>query len=190
MLTTFRAEPALRPVFLADAAANAAWAVMLAVLTALGLVVGRKAGADAMLLGAAVSVNYASALFSGWLPLLCRRWPLGGVMMALRLLASLSLLPMLVAPSLPTLMIGYAGVLLLGGISDAAYPALLNVVYPNAAHTRVMSLIFTVRALAAFLFTMLIGWLLTGRPLDVAIRALGGLCVFGFLAVAAMWRFR
>lgn len=190
MFTLPRTESATRAIFFADAAVNGCWAVMLGVLMTLALVVARHAGANAMVIGAGVAVTYAASLCAGLLPRLCRRWPLGGVMLTLRLLSSLCLLPMLLAPSLATLELAYFGAVLLGLMADTAYPALLNAIYPRAAHTRAMGLIFTIKSIAILFMSVLAGWLLNGLSRTDGIRLLGGLMVFGLLSVALMWRFR
>lgn len=183
-------ERETRAIFLADSTANVVWVMLLIGLQSFAMVMARRLGAGAFLLSAGSALMYLPGMLTGSLPLLCRRFPLGGVMIALRVIAGCGTLLCLCWPSLYGLAFGFAIMTIAGGWVEACYPVFVRSVYPAATHSRVMGTIFTARALAAFLWVLLLGWLISNDSPVQSIRVLGGVGVLGIVSAMLHWRFR
>jgi len=173
-----------------DAWSNVLWIMMFAGVQSFALVVARRLGAGTLLISAGTAVLYIPGILTWIVYLLCRRFPLGGVMIALRALAGAGTLACLFFPSLWGLALGFSMLTIAGGIIEGIYPAFLRVVYPPNQQNRAMGLIYTARALGCFCWLFLLGWVLSSVSRVNSIRVLGLLGVLGFLSAAIHWQFR
>ncbi len=173
-----------------DAWANVVWILLFSGVQSFALVLAWRMGAGTLLISAGAALLYIPGAFTWIVPLLCRRFPLGGVMLGLRALAGAGTLACLCFPSLWGLALGFGILTIAGGWVEAVYPAFLHAVYPPNQQNRVMGLIFTARALASFGWLLLLGGVLNAVSPRNGIRVLGLMGVLGFITAAICWRFR
>ncbi len=176
--------------FRADALANVAWVMLLCGVQGFALVLARRLGATTLMLSAGTAMGYLPGLLTCILSPLCRHLSLGSVTILLRVLSGASLLICLLQPTLLGLAIGFSLMTIVGGLVEASYPVLVSQIYRPALQSRAMSLIYTARALAGFVWLVFLARLMSDGDSAHCIRILGLMGGLGVISAAAHWRFR
>jgi len=180
-----------RRIYRYDALGNVAGATLAAMLSAFGLVLAKRADAPNWIVFAGVAGMFTPSLLAWMTPVLRRLFPLGGALMGLRLLAGFTLLPCVIHPSLGWFLFGYIGALILIGLGDYIYPALLCILYRAEEHRSVFSIIFATRAVLMFTLFLALGAILDRLTTYNGFRLLG--CIgmaLSVISASATWRFR
>ncbi|MHB0939155.1 MAG: hypothetical protein ACYC6A_22415 [Armatimonadota bacterium] len=174
-----------------DALGNVAGAMLSAMLNAFGLFLAKQGNAPDWIIFVGVAGLFTPSLLAWMMPLLLRRFPLGGTLVALRLLAGFFLLPCIIHPSRGWFLFGYTGALILIVLADYVYPSLLRILYRAEEQRSVLSTIFAVRAVAMFIMFLALGAILDRLTPSNGFRVLGVLAIsFSVISACATWRFR
>jgi len=174
-----------------DALGNVAGAMLSAMLNAFGLFLAKQGDAPDWIVFVGVAMLFTPSLLAWVMPLVLRRFPLGGTLTALRLLAGFFLLPCIIHPSRGWFLFGYTGALILIVLADYVYPVLLRILYRPEEQRSVLGTIFAVRAVAMFVMFLALGAMLDRMTPQNGFRLLGVLAIaFSMVSAAATWRFR
>lgn len=191
MFLTPQIQRATRRTYRYDALGNVVGAMLSAMLNAFGLFLAKQGSAPDWIVFVGVAGLFTPSLLAWVMPLVLRRFALGGTLMALRLLAGFFLLPCIIHPSLGWFLFGYTGALILIVLADYVYPSLLRILYRAEEQRSVLSTIFAVRAVAMFIMFLALGAVLDRLTPSNGFRVLGVLAImFSVVSAAATWRFR
>lgn len=180
-----------RRIYRYDALGNVAGATLAAMLTAFGLVLAKRADAPDWIVFAGVAGMFTPSLLAWVMPLLRRLFPLGGILLGLRLLAGFALLPCVIRPSLGWFLFGYIGALILIVLGDYLYPSLMRILYRPEEHRTVLSIIFATRAVVMFTMFLALGAVLDQLSAANGFRLLGCIGIaLSVISAGATWRFR